>query len=118
MWLSGRRLDPTFTYTLLAEDPLVLRDEVRYRTRSGASRVIAGVDRFSGGRFVWRGSGLLRPLSSRWRVVHVSDDRDLVVLTFDKSLVTPAGMDVIVRGNAGRSSMPGNLPGADALHWL
>ena len=118
MWLSGRRLQPTFRYTLLPGDPLALRDEVRYRTRSGASRGIVGTDRFDPvtGRFVWRGNGLLSPVTSRWRVVHLSDDRDLVVLTFDRSLLTPAGMDVIGRGSGDR--IPSDLPGVDALQWL
>ena len=100
MWLSGRRFDPIFSYEVTPGSPLALRDVVSYRTRSGATRRIAGVDRLDpeSGIFTWRGQGLLGALTSRWRATHLSDDRELVVLTFDRSLVTPAGTDVIGRG--------------------
>jgi hypothetical protein len=123
MWLSGRRLQPTFSYGLVPGSRLTLSDEVHYLTRAGKQRRIAGVDRFDGGSFTWRGRGVLGVLISRWRVVHLSDDRDLIVLVFDRSLVTPAGMDVIGRGAAQRPDAPPDLTGADraqydALHWL
>ncbi|MBU2663751.1 hypothetical protein KOI35_09545 [Actinoplanes bogorensis] len=100
MWLSGRRLHPIFSYEVMPAPALALRDVVSYQTRSGATRRITGVDRLdpASGVFTWRGNGLLGLLTSRWRVTHLSDDRELVVLTFDKSLVTPAGTDVIGRG--------------------
>jgi hypothetical protein len=123
MWLSGRRLHPTFSYGLLPGPRLTLSDEVSYRTRAGRERRIAGVDRFDGETFTWRGRGVLGVLTSRWRIVHLSDDRQLIVLAFEKSLVTPAGMDVIGRAAAGRPAAPPDLTGADraqydALHWL
>src|SRR4051794_35338293 len=90
MWLSGRRLRPTFTYDPRPGSPLTLGDVVSYRTRSGAVRQIAGVDRFDAGTgvFTWRGRGVLAVLTSRWRVTHLSDDRDLIVLAFERSLLT------------------------------
>lgn len=125
MWLSGRRLEPTFTYELVPGEPLTLRDEVGYRTRSGRARRIVGVDRFDGatGGFVWRGAGVLRPLRSRWRVAYLSDDRELIVLTFERSAVTPAGMDVIGRGDGRFDHAPEGMSAADraqfaALRWL
>ncbi|MCM4079773.1 hypothetical protein [Paractinoplanes hotanensis] len=120
MWLTGRRLDPCFTYGLLPGSPLVLRDEVSYRTTAGATRRITGVDRFDSvsGRFTWRGTGPLSLLSSRWRVTHLSDDRELIVLTFDRSLVTPAGTDVIGRGTGQRPDARDRIPPDDTLHWL
>lgn len=122
MWLSGRRINPTFSYGLLPEPGLRLSDEVAYRTRSGARRRITGVDRFdpSTGWFTWRGRGVLGLLSSRWRVEHLTDDRDLIVLSFDRSLVTPAGLDVIGRGPDPRPGARDRLPrlSADGLRWL
>nr|BFE55991.1 hypothetical protein GCM10020063_005170 [Dactylosporangium thailandense] len=120
MWLSGRRSQPMFRYDLLHDDPLTLSDEVAYRTRDGRAKRIEGVDRFdpATGSFIWRGRGVLRVLSSRWRVEHVSDERDVVVLSFARSLVTPAGLDVIGRGEAPRpDGIPEELlpPG---LCWL
>lgn len=122
MWLSGRRLQPLFSYEETPGPSLVLRDVVSYRTPSGATRTIAGVDRFDAatGLFTWRGRGVLGVLSSRWRVTHVSDDGELVVLAFAKSLVTPAGVDVIGRGDRERPDARehlGSAAGPD-LTWL
>ncbi|GAB2600977.1 hypothetical protein Aab01nite_64450 [Paractinoplanes abujensis] len=122
MWLSGRRLQPRFSYEEREGSSLVLRDVVSYRTRSGATRRIVGVDRYDTGTglFTWRGRGVLGVLTSRWRVTHVSDDRDLVVLAFAPSLVTPAGVDVIGRGDvhgADARARLGQEPGPD-LTWL
>ncbi|WP_422773364.1 hypothetical protein ACN28C_10815 [Plantactinospora sp. WMMC1484] len=120
MWLSGRRKEPVFTYALLRGSPLVLSDEVSYRTRSGATRRIVGVDRLdaASGVFTWRGRGALGVLSSRWRITHLSDDRELIVLAFERSLVTPAGMDVIGRGTGRRPDARDRVPAGEALQWL
>jgi hypothetical protein len=120
MWLSGRRLRPVFTYALLPGPSLALSDDVTYRTRSGATRKISGVDRFDAGTgaFTWRGRGLLAVLTSRWSVEQLSDDHELIVLTFARSPVTPAGTDVIGRGLGERPAARDNVPHDDALHWL
>src|SRR5205823_7176053 len=104
LWLSGKRLRPTITYTLLPGQPLMLRDDVSYYTRSGTRRHLVGTDRYEPrtGRIVWRGQGVLALLSSRWSVEYLSADGELATLTFDRSLVTPAGMDIIGRGPADR----------------
>jgi hypothetical protein len=129
MWLSGRRLRPTFTYEALPGSPLALNDVVSYRTRRGATRRIVGVDRFDAetGLFTWRGRGALGVLTSRWRVAKVSADGELIVLTFERSLVTPAGMDVIGRGDRERPDARERVAAEvnandraefDALSWL
>jgi hypothetical protein len=123
MWLSGRRLQPTFRYGLLADEPLTLSDEVSYRTPGGTMKRIAGVDRFDSatGAFTWRGRGLLRALSSQWRVEHLSDDRNLVVLSFARSLLTPDGMDVIGRGGGQHPDARERIPAevlVPGLRWL
>ncbi|MBL7252820.1 hypothetical protein [Paractinoplanes lichenicola] len=122
MWLSGRRVHPRFSYEEVEGSSLVLRDVVSYRTKSGATRRIVGVDRYDAGTglFTWRGKGVLGVLTSRWRVTHVSDDRELVVLAFEKSLVTPAGVDVIGRGDVHRPdarTLLGDEPGP-GMTWL
>ncbi|GAA1619560.1 hypothetical protein [Actinoplanes couchii] len=122
MWLSGRRINPTFSYGLLPGPDLRFSDDVGYRTPAGKQRRISGVDRFDpdSGWFTWRGRGVLSVLTSRWRVEHLSDDRDLIVLTFDRSLVTPAGLDVIGRGPDPRPGARDRLPELTAtdLQWL
>jgi hypothetical protein len=95
MWLSGERRDPTFEYVTLRDDPLVLADEVTFTDPEGKTKTIRGVDRWDGQGFTWKMNGLRGALvKSRWEVAGVR--QGLVVLRFEKSVVTPAGIDVIV----------------------
>ena len=96
MWLAGDKLEPTFSYELLSEDPLVLSDDVGY-LEEGEEKHILGQDTWRGDEFVWRGRKLLRLLASRWGVAGMSDDGTIAVIRFSKSLATPAGVDIIVR---------------------
>lgn len=96
MWLTGEKLEPRFTYELVTESPLVLSDDVSY-VEEGEEKHILGQDTLRGDEFVWRGRKLLRLVSSRWSVAGVSDDGDIAVVRFSKSLATPAGVDIIVR---------------------
>lgn len=100
MWTNGSRRAPTFTYGLVREHPLVLSDDVGWITSSGRERHLRGTDRARGDAFIWRGAGLLRPVTSRWSVTGISDDGLLAAIRFSKSLVTPAGVDVLVRDGA------------------
>jgi hypothetical protein len=95
MWLSGERREPSFEYVLLRTEPLVLGDEVTYVEPDGKIKSIRGIDRWNGRGFTWKMNGL-RGLfvKSRWEIAGVR--QGLVVLRFDKSAVTPAGVDVIV----------------------
>ncbi|MDI3418220.1 hypothetical protein [Streptomyces luteolus] len=102
MWLTGRRSGATFTYAPLPErgGAARLRDVVSYRAR-GRERRIVGTDTRLPGRagtaFRWRGRGVLAPLTSVWEVAEIAEDGSWAVITFAKSLVTPAGIDVVVR---------------------
>ncbi|MEU6121940.1 hypothetical protein [Streptomyces sp. NPDC047123] len=96
MWLSGRRSGPTFTYTPLA-DGHRMRDEVAYRTRRGARRIMGTDTRVGTAAYRWRGLGPLALLTSTWRIAERSQADTWAVITFNRSLVTPAGVDVIVR---------------------
>ena len=96
MWLAGDKLEPTFSYELLSEDPLVLSDDVGY-LEEGEEKHILGQDTWRGDEFVWRGRKLLRLLASRWGVAGMSDDGTIAVIRFSKSLATPSGVDIIVR---------------------
>ena len=123
MWLSGRRRQPRFRYGLLTEDPLTLSDEVAYRTARGTPRRILGTDRLDAatGDITWRGRGLLSVLTSRWRVEWLAEDQELIVLSFARSLVTPAGLDVIGRGPGERPGAPERIPAEHlraGLRWL
>ena len=96
-WLSGERREPRFNYELVSTDPLVLADEVSYRTAEGEEKRIAGKNTWKHDEFVWRGKGLLRPITSRWHIAGAADDGTVLVLRFDQSFGTPGGIDIVVR---------------------
>jgi len=68
---------------------------------------IAGTDHtLAVGRFKWRGSGLLAVASSKWQVLgcNTSDaegSQPWAVTFFEKTLFTPAGLDVYARSAEG-----------------
>ena len=97
MWLTGERLDPTFSYGLVSANPLVLSDEVSYSTAEGEQKSIVGQDTWRHEEFVWRGKGLLKIAKSHWSVSGSSEDGHVVAIRFSKSIATPAGIDIIVR---------------------
>ncbi len=95
MWLTGERRQPTFEYGVLRDDPLVLSDVVSYTDAAGKVKTIRGKDRWRGHHFTWRGAGPLSLVTSNWAVIRA--DEDLVTLRFEKSLASPAGVDIIAR---------------------
>ncbi|MFI5663816.1 hypothetical protein [Streptomyces sp. NPDC051684] len=104
MWQGERRTSATFTYAPLpggSSGAQKMSDVVRYRIRNGRRRRIRGVDTRLTGRagsvYRWRGRGVLRVLSSEWEVREVGADDAWAVIVFSRSLVTPAGVDVVVR---------------------
>jgi hypothetical protein len=100
MWLTRERLSPRFSYDLVSENPLTLRDDVSYTTADKGEKHILGVDKWAHDGFVWRGKGLLKLVTSRWTISGISDDKTVVAIRFQKSLFTPAGIDIIVRDGA------------------
>lgn len=97
LWLSGERTEPSFSYELIGENPLVLSDDVGYLDAEGQEKHILGTDTVKRHEFVWRGKGLLRLAKSHWHVAGASDDGTVAAIRFSKSAVTPSGIDIIVR---------------------
>lgn len=97
MWLTGEGRDPRFTWELVGTDPLVLADVVEYRTPDGAEKRIEGTDTWKRDGFVRRGKSVRKLFASRWQVAGASDDGSVLVLRFEESRATPAGLDVLVR---------------------
>jgi hypothetical protein len=99
MWIRGDRRHPVFEYGLVTAQPLVLTDRVEYVDERRGPRAIPGRDRLRGegehAHFVWRGAGTLGLLSSRWVVSGL--DGDVLAIRFERSLVTPAGVDLLSR---------------------
>ncbi|KZO93392.1 hypothetical protein CALVIDRAFT_540118 [Calocera viscosa TUFC12733] len=113
MWKT--RKDVTITYTPHTPPPhLAYNDHVQYRSSSSpASKALSsvvGVSRLlptpgsgaassaeHGAHFAWRGSGLLIIASSKWQVLGYDMQEGWAVTFFEKTLFTPAGLDVYVR---------------------
>lgn len=94
LWLSNKRSTPRITYRVLEKEPLKLLDLVEYE-KKGQTKQIKGVDYQEEKGFLWRGNGLLKALKSRWEVVTIKGD--VLVIRFEPSLVTPEGVDILVR---------------------
>ena len=95
MWTKGDRKNPRFIYG--AERDGRFDDTVEYE-QNGRTKQIIGVDTIvAPNKFVWRGKGWLTFFTSRWEIISVSSDDQLVALSFTKTLFTPAGVDIISR---------------------
>lgn len=98
-WRS--RSAPAVSYLPLPDGRIL--DAVTYR-RSGRDKLVLGVDQpAADGFFEWRGlQHVTRLTTSRWRVVAVDEsaadaaDR-WAVTAFEKTLFTPAGVDIYCR---------------------
>lgn len=98
MWKKGDKLHPRFRYTPLEKG--LWKDEVLYENKKGRTKTIRGKDRLMGEhplRFKWRGDGLLVIAVSKWQIDFISEDGNLAFITFEKTIFTPAGADVISR---------------------
>jgi lipocalin len=99
MWSRGDRTRPRIHYGQLPGPRQRMSDNVTFLKR-GRRRRIAGTDTRlprPGVAFRWRGRGLLSPLTSDWRVVELDADYQWAVISFSRSLFTPAGLDIIAR---------------------
>lgn len=94
--------DPTVEYAVRHDG--TWSDTLTWKSAKGRTRSLSGVDRHHGepGRFVWRGAGLLRVLSSEWAFVVVAPDLRWCVTWFSRASfgLTPEGMDVYARDRA------------------
>ena len=94
MWLTDKRKNPRITYKRTEKNAVELLDLVEYEA-NGKTKQIRGMDRLVGGQFIWRGIGIMKILSSRWQVVTIKGD--VLVIRFEKTFVTPAGVDILIR---------------------
>lgn len=96
-WLSGERINPTFTYEALDTEPLQFAEVVDYSEPDGTAKQVVGTDTWHHDRFVWRGKKWLRFAPTHWSVTGASEDGTIAVIRFSKSLSSHAGLDIIVR---------------------
>lgn len=95
LWLSNKRSNPTIKYEKLKNSPLTFLDTVSYKNKKKQQKQIIGLDTYKQNRFIWRGRGFLKILSSKWSVLTVTDT--ILVIKFERSFLTPAGIDILVR---------------------
>ncbi len=105
MWLGGARHDAVMRYELKGDDPLVFDDFVSWTTAKNKDKTLQGTDYWTGEEFVWKGTGVLSLLTSRWTIAGASADESILVIRFSSSLVTAAGIDVIVREGTDASEL-------------
>lgn len=101
MWHKGDKLNPIFIYTPLKEG--VWHDEVRFDKKNGKTGSYCGKDYLKGTnpyRYVWKGTGPLFFLSSKWQLEYISSDGSLMLVSFKKTAFSPSGVDVVCRRNA------------------
>ncbi|MHC5227745.1 hypothetical protein ACYSNW_05630 [Enterococcus sp. LJL99] len=96
MWTSGNRIHPQITYEKMKSSPLTFKDTVCYKQKNRLKTII-GIDTLEENEFIWRGAGLLKLLKSKWTVIYI--DEQVLIIKFAKSLVTPAGVDILINEN-------------------
>ncbi|NWK85206.1 hypothetical protein HYE69_10350 [Staphylococcus sp. GSSP0090] len=94
MWTSGKKANPSITYTIIEKEPLTLLDKVQFQTKNKTKSII-GYDKFNNDQFIWRGKGLLKCFSSKWHIVYLNSD--ILIIQFSSTLVTKAGMDILIK---------------------
>ncbi|EWC47331.1 hypothetical protein DRE_00299 [Drechslerella stenobrocha 248] len=124
MWKSAKNI--TITYSTIPSDPTSIDDTVQYFPRSAnlsdpdkavTPKSIRGVDypltsNSTDLSYKWRGRGWLMIATSKWQVVGYGGEAvhevdgvlqgvDWVVTFFEKSLFTPAGVDIMTVGKGG-----------------
>lgn len=96
------------TYTLLDSPPGAIDDLVEYSPiNSDKKKSVKGVDKPDSkveAAYNWRGNGWLKIASSHWEVLgHGLEEEGWVVTFFEKTLFTPAGIDIYSRRKGGLS---------------
>ncbi len=101
MWTGGDPREPTFDYANLRRDGDRVRfDDTVGFVRDGERGTIEGVDTQHPEvptHFTWRGKGWLVFFTSGWDVVAVDPGGRWAAITFESTIATPAGMDLISR---------------------
>ncbi len=105
VWLDGSRLEPTFTFELVDTDPLVLADDLAFRTPDHEEKHILGRNVWRGDAFHARRGGILRLARGRWTVSGASADGTIAAIRVDASTVRAAGVDILVRSEVERPEL-------------
>mmetsp|Transcript_23225 Transcript_23225/g.65210 ORF Transcript_23225/g.65210 Transcript_23225/m.65210 type:complete len:203 (-) Transcript_23225:105-713(-) len=115
MWLEKKKYSPSLTYGAKFDHGTFegYTDLVQYKDKHGETEEIKGFDTLIEPReglrvtrallencalsFKWRGVGIEKLISSRWRFVCFGKDDQWAIISFESTLFTPAGFDVVAR---------------------
>jgi len=103
MWKHEKVCNITFNYTPFKKDgTTVLLDEVQYvkRGKNGSIKGYDFLDTSNPNRFIWKGKGWMFWIKCPWRVEWVNETKTCIVLSFEKTLLTSGGVDVVTRDKA------------------
>lgn len=106
MWRKNRNV--VITYTPLESPPGAIDDLVEYLPlKSDKLKTVRGIDMPDANisaAYNWRGKGWLKIASSHWEVLGYGEEEGGWVVTFfEKTLFTPAGIDIYARHKNGLS---------------
>jgi lipocalin len=100
MWLKGDKINPTFNYSLETKDGVAgLHADVQYYKKDKRKHV-EGFDKPQNEfntAFLWRGSGILKIVKSRWEIVAWEPSENWAIMHFEKTGFTPEGYDLFSR---------------------
>ena len=108
MWQKEGVHSVTFHYSLTTlDDQPALLDQVKY-FKNDRLKTLTGYDRpdpSDPSAFIWRGKGLLWFFQSHWRVEWLSEDGSAIIISFAKTIATPAGVDILTRGTGDTTAL-------------
>ncbi len=118
VWLAGDRIDPTYTWQKVGDEPPRLSVDVSFTTPEGETRHVLGSAAWRGAVFVWRAKGIWRLVPSRWIVTGLEERDDVLVLRSAKSLAAPGGIDVLESASTDHGDTRAVIAGASADYGL
>ena len=100
MWKNPKVYNVTFNYTATQKDGIAcLLDEVKY-VKGGKAGSIVGYDYIDSNdahKLVWQGKGWMFWIKCPWKIEWVNNAQTCIVLSFEKTLLTGGGVDIVTR---------------------
>jgi len=118
LWLSGERLSPFLSFAVARTAPLVLSEELSWTRPDGERSQRLSIHQWDGTGFARRGHGLRMFDLSRWSLVGVSEDRNILILHLRSTRPARTGLDLLVREGSGMNSARSIVANASARFGL
>lgn len=104
-WVNPVPRVPRFHFEMASTASLAFAERLEYMGPDGKVRTVVGHTQWADGVFVWRGTGLRKPLTGQWSVSGVSDDASVMCLRHHKTMLVAAGFSVLVREGVDASEL-------------